>query len=405
MMHDKFSAELRRHLLETADERPADGQLAAVVEGVAAARQRHPAVARLTWSGRVGPFPSAVVRYGLIGAALIGALLAGALIGAGGGPARGTVFEGTWTTTDPGDGSGMLLVVARGNAPAVYFEDPYASGAACVADRIKRFTAVGAGSIIDGRLHVTWPDGGGCGLVTVPIADGNLDHDPRIDALVDADGLIWIRVDVGNGPPRRPDLETPAASTPSPERTPDATAVSECIDLASGTYTAPVGPWSVTATVPSSPLIAWHGWPNQFELASPCTREAISILVLPAPSSDVLDTSCMPDPPEVASFLDAVARLETAGGPDIAERVDLVIDGHPAARFDVVELRTCPEGFGLWGGSILGEGETGSIYVIDVDGSVVAIELNRSGSESPAALEEAYAIVASLQFSDERASD
>ena len=85
-------------------------------------------------------------------------------------------------------------------------------------------------------------------------------------------------------------------------------------------------------------------------------------------------------------------------GDDISDRVDLTIGGHAAARYDVANLSTCPGGFGLWGGTILGPGETGSIYVIDVEGVLLAIELNRDGTQTPAELEEAWAIVAGLEI-------
>ena len=106
----------------------------------------------------------------------------------------------------------------------------------------------------------------------------------------------------------------------------------------------------------------------------------------------------MPDSLEITSFADAVARLDAPTGDDISDRVDLTVGGHPAARYDVIYLSTCPQGFGLWSGTILGPGETGSIYVIDVDGTLLAIELNRDGTQTPAELEEAWAIVESLQI-------
>ena len=96
MMNDRFAAQLRQHLLETADERPADGQLAAVVERVAATTQRHPLVARLTWiPGRIGPFPSGALRYGLIAVALIVAIVAAALAAGVGSPSPSGAFGGT----------------------------------------------------------------------------------------------------------------------------------------------------------------------------------------------------------------------------------------------------------------------------------------------------------------------
>ena len=69
-----------------------------------------------------------------------------------------------------------------------------------------------------------------------------------------------------------------------------------------------------------------------------------------------------------------------------------------AARYDISDLTTCPDGFGLWHLTSIGPGETGSVYVIDVDGVLLAIELNRDGTQTQAELEEAYAIIASLQI-------
>jgi hypothetical protein len=100
---------------------------------------------------------------------------------------------------------------------------------------------------------------------------------------------------------------------------------------------------------------------------------------------------------EIIDFADAIARLDEPQGKDISERIDLTIDGHPAARYDISDLSTC-SGFGLWSGTILGAGESGSIYVIDVDGVLLEIELNRDGSQTPAELEETHAIIASLQI-------
>ena len=114
-------------------------------------------------------------------------------------------------------------------------------------------------------------------------------------------------------------------------------------------------------------------------------------------ATTVNDGGCMLSSAEITDFADAIARLDTPKGNDISDRIDLTIDGHPAARYDISNLSTCP-GFGLWSGTILGEGETGSIYVIDVDGVLFAIELNRDGNQTPAELEETYAIIASLQI-------
>ena len=94
MMNDSFSVELRQHLLETANERPGDGRLAAIAEGVAVTGQHHPLVSRLPWSPtRLDPFPTRAIRYGVLVVALIVALIGAALLAAGGFASR-TVFTG-----------------------------------------------------------------------------------------------------------------------------------------------------------------------------------------------------------------------------------------------------------------------------------------------------------------------
>ena len=559
-MNDRFAAELRHHLLESADERPADGQLAAVVDAVAGTSQRTPLAARLTWNpGRIGPVPSAAIRYGLVAAALALAMVAGALLGGGGSRQPSTVFEGTWITIDPADGSGMTLVVGPGQTPDVYFEDGYASGAACVNDQVKRFTARGTGELSGNHLLATYPDGGGCGLETVG-SGGRYDYDEGSDTLTDQDGVVWTRALPEQPPETAPPLSTPEPTPPSerprevtftsvfhgisfnypdtwqavpaiepwtggeltsdtpsadlihfpmvgedpylavasqpygaltqdawrnqgnewicpdggafgsvtvdgadawavacgsqqgvfiftdtrgyvirlvvpssqpalaeaynwdwlkllletvdlrPEEAIDAAPVATldpvCVDLANGgTYTAHAGPDTVpadplwiTATVPDQPAIQWQGSRDWFHLVGGC-GSGPQVSIFASTATEPLASSCMRGNPEIASFADAVARLDTPTGEDISARIDLTIDGHPAARYDVTDLSTCP-GFGLWSGTILGAGETGSIYVIDVDGELLGIELNWSSLGSRSGIEEAYAIVETLQFGE-----
>jgi hypothetical protein len=515
MMNDRFSAQLRQHLLDAANERPADGQLASVMAGIAATPQRRPLAAKLPgFQGRIGPFP-AVVRYGLIAAllalaAVAGAILAGAgakglstpfegtwtaidvpdgstmnlIVGAGGhpsvrfedlhatgdacvndevkvftadgvgeitgsrleatfpngggcglettsvagtydydpatgtltdqngivwsrvrggdnplptlvsepssspSPTRGIVFEGRWTATDPADESTLTLVVGAGTAPVVQFQDDLASGASCVADAVKIFRADGVGEISGNRLVATYPDGGGCGLQLVAIA-GRYDYEAATDTLTDQDGVVWTRVPEGAEP--APTLR------PAPTRMPGPTLGGGCVDLTEGgTYTASVGPLSFTAIVPGGPVVPWHGARDVFSLAGTCTDGSPMALFASTETSTFYST-CMPGT-DVTTFAEAIARLDTPRGADISPRIDLSIDGHPAARWDIVDLDTCPGGFGLWHMTSLGGGETGSIYVIDVDGTLVEIELNRDGSQTPADLEEAYAIIAGLQI-------
>ncbi|MEO5704287.1 MAG: hypothetical protein ABIZ52_01790 [Candidatus Limnocylindrales bacterium] len=257
MTQDRFSAQLRQHLLESANERPADGQLAAVVDAVATTRQRLPLVARLTLNpGRIGLVPSAAVRFGLVAAALALAMTAGALLAGTTRPT--TVFEGTWTSTDPGDGSAQILVVGPGSTPAVYFEDGYATGAACVNDVVKRFTARGVGEISGNRLLMAFPDGGGCGLITVELG-GDVEYVAASDTLVGSDGLVWTRpIDLDQSNTRPPTTQAPATPTPSPlgDETFTSAIHGISIDYPSGWTIMPATlPWSGVAGAFDSPSV------------------------------------------------------------------------------------------------------------------------------------------------------
>jgi hypothetical protein len=392
MMNDRFSVNLRRHLLETANERPADGQFAAIVDLVADTPQHGRFAARLAGlPGRIGPLPSTTLRWALLAAALLVAITALALLGGGGpspSPAAGPGFEGRWTAPDPADGSILTLIVGEGMAPVVQFQDDLARGSGCAADSVKVFRADGVGEINGKRLVVTYPDGGGCGLTLVPIG-GRYDYQAGTDTLLDQDDVTWTRVPIGGDP--LPTLRL--AASPQPGQT----LIGECVDLAQGgTYTASAGPLLVTATVPGTPAIPWQGWRDAFSLSGSC-GEVAAIAFVVSSATSVNDGGCMPSSSEITDFADAIARLDTPHGDDISDRTDLTIDGHPAARYDISSLSTCA-GFGLWSGTIIGRGETGSTYVIDVDGVLLEIELNRDGSQTAAELEEAHRIIESLQF-------
>ena len=521
-MTDRFDALLRQHLLGTADERPAEGQLAAIVTHVEATRQRAGLPARLSWwPGRIGPFPTAVLRYGLVAGALLVALVAALILTAGGPLSRGGV-QGTWRSTDPGDGSTQTLVVGPGDRPAVEFEDDFASGAACVDDAIKIFRADGTGEISGSRLVVTYPNGGGCGSTVVPLS-ATYEYREASDTLLDQDGVIWSRLREGQPavsippgtapPPSRstvfegrwtatdfgdastltllvgeglapvvqfqddlatggacvddevkvfradgvgeiagnrlvatypggggcgsltvgiggrydydPDTDTladqdavvwtrvPTDGEPLPTLRPVPTALprpsgtSECDDLTQGgSYTGPVSfpgsgsaaSVSLSASVPSSPRIEWLGDPSRFQLTDVCEEDGTIRIVAGTGSQPDDAAFCGSAIGVVSSFADAVALLDTAQGDDIADRIDLEIDGHPAARYDITDLRTC-SGFGLWAGTIMGLGESGSWYLVDAGGVLVAIELGyREGTKTRRDLEEARAIVESLRI-------
>ena len=211
-INDRFAGLLRQHLLGSADERPADGQLAALLDAVGTTRQRTPLGARLTWTPwRWARVPATTIRYALTALALIVAAVVAAALAGGGGRGPSTVFEGSWTAVDPGDGSGLTLVVGSGTTPVVVFEDGYASIAACADDAVKRFTARGSGEISGSRLVATFPDGGGCGLETVALA-GAYTFDEPSDTLSGQDGVVWTRT-LGGQPVATP---VPATAHPSP---------------------------------------------------------------------------------------------------------------------------------------------------------------------------------------------
>jgi hypothetical protein len=260
MMNDRFSAQLRQHLLDTANERPAGDTLAAIVDGVAKTAQHHGVAARLTWfPRRMSLFPSTLVRYGLIAAALLIAIVAAAVLA--GGQAPRTVFEGTWTSIDYPDGSTQLLIVGAGTSPAVHFEDQFATGAACQAEAVKVFTADGTGEISDDQLDVAFPDGGGCGGRTVDIAL-RLVHDDRTDSLRDQDDVRWFRVQGRDDPATDPPTTQPSLVTESPLPSPQLSP-----HLGEATFTSTIHGFSMAlppgwqarpATVP------WGGEPLDF---------------------------------------------------------------------------------------------------------------------------------------------
>jgi hypothetical protein len=129
MMNDRFSAQLRQHLLDTADERAADGRLEAIDERVALTGQRPRLVARLGWfTGRIDPFASGAVRYALIAAALVVAIVAAALASGIGSPS-------------PGGAIGGIVHYQLDGAPATTEIDAVADGASVSGTAVTTFRA------------------------------------------------------------------------------------------------------------------------------------------------------------------------------------------------------------------------------------------------------------------------
>jgi hypothetical protein len=68
------------------------------------------------------------------------------------------------------------------------------------------------------RLSVSYPGGGGCGLMTVEIDPGIaiFDYDEATDTLLASDGLTWFRVLGGDTPPTQlPATEPPTTLAPA----------------------------------------------------------------------------------------------------------------------------------------------------------------------------------------------
>lgn len=420
-MNDRFSAQLRQHLLESADERPADGQLATVIDGVAGTAQRHPVVARLTWlPGRVGPFPSIALRYGLVALALIAATVAVAIFGGGSSPFRSTVFEGTWTTIDHPDGSTMTLVVGEGTTPAVRFVDELATGGACDLDPVKRFTADGTGEISGSRLVVDFPDGGGCGLMTVEVA-GVYEYLANRDMLVDQDGFGWTRVEgvpvgpASQPPATQPPATDPPATEPVPTQAaaePSATPVPDCLQFPDGgTYRATAGDGvSVTVTVPAVVDGSWIGSPDLFNLVrTPCAGPR-PVMIEASIVTEVFADACDMEGETrlVSGASEAIEALVTQEGHDLTGPTDATIAGLPASRLDIsvpaeFDDTTCTNGLiRLWIGTNdtgIGPGETMTIYIVDVDGLALAVHAPFSDEAmTPALIAEVDGIIASLEI-------
>jgi hypothetical protein len=382
-MIDRFDIQLRQHLLQTADERPAEGQLAAIAAGVAATEQRLPLVARLTWNpGRIGPFPSVALRYGLVAALLVGALVTAALAGSGV-LAPKSVFEGTWTSIDPGDGSTQFLTVGAGSHPSVAFVDELATGPACQDDPVKRFVADGTGTVTGSHLDVAFPNGGGCGLVTVPVA-GAYAYDTAGDALTDQDAVVWSRV-VG-GLPQPTVAAIPGEATPEPTP-PGPTPRPECTTYPDGgMYSRPVGSMTVSVTLAGGH--AWGGWRELFRLeGASCRSGAAARMEAWSPVDTLYADAChwRGNALAIETPADLVAALLKQGGHPTPKRTKSTIGGYRADRltfsvragFDVASCDNDESvGIGdlyLWPGMQLDPGLTASIYVVDVEGSSLAV--------------------------------
>jgi hypothetical protein len=212
-----------------------------------------------------------------------------------------------------------------------------------------------------------------------------------------------------------------ATPLPSPTPTPSRTETSLCGDglidfsKAGGTYAAPVGTWTVSATVP----IGWHGLRDGFHLLrSHClfgSSFSLDITLVSRVYTDACDWNGTDV--EVRTPAEAIAALAAQAGHQTSGPAEVTLDGFRASRFEFsvpagFDPRSeCYEGNGngsiaLWlspgdpgAGQGLDAGQAMTVYLVDVDGSAVAAAASHSAEDdTPAVIAELDAIVASLRF-------
>ena len=192
MMTDRFSLLLRRHLLETADQQPAHGQLETALRSTAVTPQHRSWLVRLRWLvDPAAPFANTRIRHGALALALLLAASMVAIFASGGDPDGGVVFEGRWTSTDTADRSTQTLIVDGGDSPTVHFEDDFSIDCQRRGDTSTVEVAEGPGGITLDRLTVRFPSGG-C-FIRVGPYEAFYDYSAATDTLIDDQGATWVR--------------------------------------------------------------------------------------------------------------------------------------------------------------------------------------------------------------------
>ena len=232
--------------------------------------------------------------------------------------------------------------------------------------------------------------------------------------LVAAQLFGWPR-NVGSiGEPTPTPGATAAGSSPSASVASRPFPVGDCRrfpELEAGTYGAAIGASSMTVSVP----IGWYGisssdgfkvWSHSCLLAGSATLEVSLVSLVYSSACDGQGTAVETvTPADVTAALAAQTDHRTTTGPS-----DTTIAGYPATRLEFSTSggpETC-NGGPLWRAPGGGEGPTmhwgeGSgkfltVYVVDVDGSALAIAVDSGAPDEPADVAELDAIVDSLRI-------
>ena len=398
MTNERFSGQLRQHLLATADERPAEGQLASIVDRVAVTSQRPTLVARLPWfQSGAGWLSTSQVRWALLVAlALLGLTIAGALLTGGPAP-HDTGVEGMWTTIDPVDRSNRFLIVAAGETPAVRYMDDMAAAHVCGDDPQMPFVADGTGAVEGNRLQVTWTATNGCDLDSIPASDGYI-YEAASDTLVDDVPTTWTRTDVGIVVPTREPTPLIDTSPPVESTAPSHPPTADCIQFdARGTYTAREGSLSLSVGVPGTAADPWIGSRREFNLLkAACTDWSGPGAIDAGEVTVVHNDAC--DGPAIHTVDDAVAAVSASKGIDVVAKTDVALGGHPGTRLDLFvheDANACTNG--VVDGVTLEQGVNVRLYLIDVDGKTLALALYGYPDWRPDVRATVDEILASLQ--------
>lgn len=214
-----------------------------------------------------------------------------------------------------------------------------------------------------------------------------------------------------------------SAATATAEPTPSATATRPRLDagpIEPGEYHVPRGAWSevpFTITVPAG----WVGQNGGRTLSKHVDDPTIEVSFNPYALTHIFTDACSPeagesDRQELGPSADDLVRalMEQRNGAVISEPVDVTLDGHPVARYELtvppdLDLTTCrppaPVGIQLWQDVgtkyfvLIADGAT-SLYVADINGERFVVTAQHWSASLAADIAEMEEMVASIQFED-----